>query len=215
MVILSGRLSFWLLLAISLLITVGLNYYVNIVTSDRRYIDVTKIPSEKVAIVFGAGVWDDGTPTPMLADRVEAAVKLYQIGKIQKILMTGDNSSQDYNEVKAMQRYAIEKGVPAADITLDYAGFSTYESCYRAKAIFDLNRAILITQRYHLPRAVYTCNHLGIESIGLGVADWGVYSNESMRYYTFREVFSTIKAVWEVHITRPNPTFLGLSEKIK
>lgn len=211
----SGRLTFWLLLAISLLITVGINYYVNIITSDRRYIDVTKIPPEKVAIVFGAGVWDDGTPTPMLADRVEAAIKLYKLGKVQKILMTGDNSSPNYNEVKAMQNYAIEKGVLAADVTLDYAGFSTYESCYRAKAIFDLNRAILITQNYHLPRAVYTCNHLGIEAIGLGVADWGIYRDESMRYYTFREIFSTLKAVWEVHITRPNPTFLGPSEKIK
>jgi vancomycin permeability regulator SanA len=186
-----------------------LNVYIKTVTNHRRYFQVEKVPNEPVAIVFGAGVWADGTPTPMLADRVEGAVELYRLGRVHKILMTGDNATPEYNEVVAMQRYAERLGVPSKDIKLDYAGFSTYESCYRAKVIFGVERAVLITQKYHLPRAVYTCNQLGIEAVGLGTPDWGKFRDDSMRFYTQREVLAVIKAILELHILRPKPTFLG------
>ena len=186
-----------------------LTVYIKIVTNNRRYFRAEKVPSEPVAIVFGAGVWADGTPTPMLADRVEGAVELYRLGRVNKILMTGDNATPEYNEVVAMQQYAERLGVPSQDIKLDYAGFSTYESCYRAKVIFGVERAVLITQKYHLPRAVYTCNQLGIEAVGLGTPDWGKFRDDSMRFYTQREVLAVIKAILELHIIRPKPTFLG------
>ncbi|MDJ0692603.1 MAG: ElyC/SanA/YdcF family protein [Xenococcaceae cyanobacterium MO_188.B32] len=106
--------------------------YINLVTIGDRYRSSAQIPHEDVAIVFGAGLSADGTPSPMLADRVESAVELYQSGHIHKLLMTGDNSMISYNEVVAMKRFAHDLGVPTRNITLDYAGFSTYESCYRA-----------------------------------------------------------------------------------
>ncbi|MBF2066748.1 MAG: YdcF family protein [Calothrix sp. C42_A2020_038] len=199
----------------SILSPLTFGWYVNAATNGRRYTDPTKVPTEKVAVVFGAGIRPDGTPTPMLADRVAAAVDLYKLGRVQKLLMTGDNSRNDYDEVTAMQRYAVSKGVPIEDITLDHAGFSTYESCYRAKEIFGVKEAILVTQNFHLPRAVYTCRQLGIEATGFGTPDWGIYSKTGVSYYTAREKLSTLKALWEVHVTRPLPTFLGRFEGIQ
>jgi vancomycin permeability regulator SanA len=167
-----------------------------------------------VAIVFGAGVRPDGSPTPMLADRVLAGARLYQAGRVRKLLLTGDNGRPDYNEVAVMSRLAQHQGVPAADIVLDHAGFSTYESCYRARVTPKMARAVLVTQRFHLPRAVYTCQQRGIEAIGLGTADWGAYGDALMWRYTAREALATLNALWEVHIARPPPTYLGPFEGI-
>jgi vancomycin permeability regulator SanA len=111
-----------------------------------------------------------------------------------------------------MQTYAQDQGIPLEDIKLDYAGFSTYESCYRAREIFGVERAVLITQQYHLPRAVYTCNQLGIDAVGYGTADWGRYQDEPMRFYTQREILAIIKALLDLHILHPKPTFLGPCE---
>lgn len=180
-------------------------------TSRYRYTDVADVPAERIAIVFGAGVRPDGRLTRMLADRVTAAIELYQQGRIQKLLLTGDNSTSNYDEVTAMKQFAMARGVPAQDITLDYAGFSTYESCYRARAIFGVERAVLVTQRFHLARAVYTCRTLGVTAIGLGTPDWGVYRETLLVQYTLRESLATLKALWEVHVTHPLPTFLGPS----
>lgn len=214
-------LSHWRLL---LIIIIGaastvapfvLSSYVNAATSQRRFNNVEQVPSKPVAIVFGAGIRPDGTPSPMLADRVEAAIKLYKQGHVSKLLMTGDNSREDYNEVGVMQQYAVERGVPIEDITLDHAGFSTYESCYRAKEIFGVKQAVLVTQNFHLPRAVYTCDRLGIDSVGFGTRDWENYSSSTVSKYTMREKLSMVKAVWEIHVTRPQPTFLGRFEGLK
>jgi vancomycin permeability regulator SanA len=198
-----------------ILVPLALKIYVSQVTEGDRYTEPAKVPPQPVAIVFGAGVYADGTPSPMLADRVNGAVQLYRQKRIQKILMTGDNSSTDYDEVTVMKRYAMTLGVPEKDITLDYAGFNTYESCYRAKAIFGVRQAVLVTQRYHLPRAVYNCRQLGVTVVGLGTPDWESYGTGVMVPYVLREIFSTVKAVWEVNVTRPNPTFLGPFEGIK
>ena len=209
-----GLVRYWpiflpVMLLGTLLTPLALRSYVEASTSSRRYTNINRVPVKPVAIVFGAGVWEDGTPMPMLADRIQGAIDLYHLGRVQKILMTGDNATPEYNEVIAMQYYAHERGIPLEDIRLDYAGFSTYESCYRAKEIFGVKQAILITQQYHLPRAVYTCNQLGINAVGYGTPDWGKYRDESMRFYTQREILAIIKALLELHILRPKPTFLG------
>ncbi len=199
----------------AILTPLALHTYIGNSTRSRRYARPEQVPTQQVAIVFGAGVYDDGTPTPMLADRVKAAVDLYRLGKVQKLLMTGDNSRKDYDEVSAMQRYAVDRGVPIVDITLDRAGLSTYESCYRAQQIFGIRQAVLITQNFHLPRAVYICERLGVEAIGLGTPDWGRYRDDTVTRYTAREMLSVLKAFWEVNVTRPLPTFLGPFEGIK
>jgi vancomycin permeability regulator SanA len=209
----------WLrLLVVALLCAVlippALIAYVGATTRPHCYTDVSQVPPEQVALVFGAGVYPDGRLSRMLADRVRAAANLYHKRRVQKLLMSGDNSTLEYNEVAAMQRYAIELGVAAEDITLDYAGFSTYESCYRAREIFGVRRAVVVTQSYHLPRAVYTCQQLNIETTGLGTPDWGAYPAALMHRYTLREVLATLNALWQVHITRPLPTFLGPFEGI-
>ena len=193
----------------AIVIALGLNLYVSLVTSSRRYTNSSKVTRQPVAIVLGAGIFSDGTPTPMLSDRVSAAAKLYKQGRVGKLLMSGDNSREDYDEVTAMRDYAVELGVNFEDITLDHAGFSTYESCYRAKEIFGIEEAVIVTQKFHLSRAVYICNNLNVNAIGLGTPDWEIYPFRNVMLYSLREKFSTLKALWEVHITRPQPTFLG------
>ena len=127
--------------------------------------------------------------------------------------MTGDNGRESYDEVSAMKAYAVSQGVPETDISLDYAGFSTYDSCYRARAIFGLKDAILITQRYHLPRTIYTCRHLGVSSDGLAITDFEKYPNLKIPY-SIREYGARIKAWLQINIFRPAPKFLGNPEYI-
>ncbi|HEY0739268.1 MAG TPA: ElyC/SanA/YdcF family protein [Herpetosiphonaceae bacterium] len=202
------------LLLCAILLPLISSWYVAATTAQQRYSLIEEVPQQRVAIVFGAGVRPDGRLSRMLAERVQAASDLYQAGRVKKLLMTGDNGRVEYDEVTAMKRYAVELGVRSEDITLDYAGFSTYESCVRAKDIFGVAEAVLVTQRFHLPRAVYTCQVLGITAIGLGTPDWGTYREDLLLQYTFREALATIKALWEVHVTRPEPTFRGPFEGI-
>ncbi len=199
-------------LAATLLLLIA---YVVLATAGARYSHVEDVPAERVAIVFGAGLRRDGSPSLILADRVNAAVALYQQGTVSRLLMTGDNSSANYDEVTAMQEFAVGKGVPAEHITRDFAGFSTYESCYRARAIFGVERAVLVTQGYHLPRAVYTCQQLGIAAVGLGTPDWERYRPSIMTRYVIREGVAILNALVQTHITRPEPTFLGPFEGIE
>jgi vancomycin permeability regulator SanA len=214
------RLFRWLrLVLLGLLISVLVipltaTAYIGLMTNGIRYIKPEEVPQERLAMVFGAGLLANGKPTPMLADRVKAGVKLYQIGRVEKLLMTGDNSKVSYNEVRSMQQYAHDLGVPMKDITLDYAGFSTYESCYRAHKIFGLHKAVVITQNYHLPRAIYTCRQFGLDTVGLGTPDIEIYGLWGMIPDFRREMLANVKALWEVHVTRPRPTFLGRLEKI-
>jgi vancomycin permeability regulator SanA len=209
-----------LLQAIALVVGLGLAspliafLYVEAATASFRYSVPAELPAGHVAVVFGAGVRGD-RPTRILAERIEGAVALYRLGHVGKLLMTGDNSRSDYDEVTVMGRYAESLGVLPGDITLDYAGFSTYESCYRLGPIFGVTRAVLVTQSYHLPRAVYTCRALGVEAVGLGVPDWGRYPGLLLARYTTRETLATAKALVDVHLARPLPTFLGPYEGIK
>lgn len=171
--------------------------------------DVSQRP---VAIVFGAGLTRDGAPTPVLRDRVEAAAALYFDGKVQKLLMSGDNRFVDYNEPGAMRSFALELGVPEEDIVLDYAGRRTYDTCYRAKEIFGVDRAILVTQRFHLPRALLICNGLGLDGVGVS-ADLRTYRKSSQLIWNVRELPATLVAFFETFITRPLPV-LGDKEPI-
>lgn len=169
-------------------------------------------PTRRVAIVFGAGLWRDGSPTPVLKDRVATAAELYFAGKVEKLLMSGDNSYVEYNEPQAMKDYALELGVPADAIVLDYAGRRTYDSCYRAREIFGVNNAILVTQDFHLPRALFICNALGVQAVGVS-ADMRTYRQRSEFYWHLREIPATMVAMWDVYITRPLP-ILGTPEPI-
>lgn len=169
-------------------------------------------PARRVAIVFGAGLWRDGRPTPVLHDRVAVAAQLYFAGKVEKLLMSGDNRFVYYNEPAAMRESALVLGVPEEAIVLDYAGRRTYDTCYRAQHIFGVEEAVLVTQNFHLPRALYTCNMLGLPSIGVP-ADQRIYQRRSYLYWNLREIPATLVALWEVHISQPLPV-LGKPEPI-
>ncbi len=160
------------------------------------------VPAGRVALVFGAGYWSDGTPSDVMKDRVEAAVELYRSGRAQKVLFSGDNRFPDYNEPAKMREYALGLGLPDEAIVLDYAGRRTYDTCYRARDIFGLREVVLVTQRYHLPRALYICEHLGVDAVGY-VADRRHYVY--IRTYWLREVPALWLAWWQVWLTRPVP----------
>ncbi len=177
---------------------------VTTVASKGLIYSAEQAPSTKVAIVFGAGLQRDGSPSPVLSDRVEAAVNLYLDGKVDKLLMSGDNRFVDYNEPGAMRAYAVSLGVPEEDIVLDYAGRRTYDTCYRAKYIFQIDKAILVTQSYHLPRALFICNQIGVKSVGVS-ADLRTYMNSSLFSWNMRELPASLVALWEVWISHPLP----------
>jgi SanA protein len=170
------------------------------------------IPEKPVAIVFGAGLYRDGSPTPVLRDRVATAAELYQSGKVRKLLMSGDNLLDNYNEPSAMRSYAIQLGVPEEDIVIDYAGQRTYDTCFRAREIFGITEAILVTQRFHMPRALLTCNSLGVNSVGV-LSDRRAYSVASHGFWHLRELPATLVAMVDIWITHPKP-ILGDPEPI-
>ncbi|MFE8943783.1 SanA/YdcF family protein [Streptomyces sp. NPDC003233] len=175
-------------------------------TADRLR-TTADAPSAPVAVVFGAGLWN-GEPSPYLAHRLDAAARLYRAGRIKVVLVTGDNSRKDYDEPDAMRAYLQKHGVPGRRIVSDYAGFDTWDSCVRAKKIFGVDRAVLISQGFHIRRAVALCEAAGVDSYGVGVAD----KHDVTWYYGgTREVFAAGKAVLDA-VFRPDPTFLGPRE---
>jgi len=143
---------------------------------------------------------------------VETAVALYQAGKVQKLLMSGDNRFVDYNEPAAMRDYAVRMGVPASDVVLDFAGRRTYDTCYRANAIFGLKEAVLVTQRFHLARALILCNNLGVQSEGV-IANQRNYRRSSLAFWEIRELAAAPVTLWEIWVSRPLPV-LGEPEPI-
>jgi SanA protein len=173
---------------------------------DRRYkkliYTVETVPPRAVALVFGAGITADGRPMPALADRVWTAAELYKVGKVRKLLMSGDNRYINYNEPEAMRRYALAQGVPDEDIVLDYAGRRTYDTCYRAGYIFQVSDAILVTQAFHLDRALFTCDGLGINAVGVA-ADQRQYA--AIRFWWWRELAAVTQAWLDLNILHPIP----------
>ena len=194
------------------LVTILIPRLVTYLYAQPRIMSSEDVPHKQVAIVFGAGLLRDGSPTTVLRDRVMTAARLYQEGKVEKLLMSGDNSSIYYNEPASMRRYAISLGVPDEAIVLDYAGRRTYDTCYRAQRIFGLEEVVLITQRFHLPRAIYTCNKLGLPAIGVP-ADQREYRQRSTLFWNLREIPATLVALWEIHYSKPEP-ILGDPEPI-
>ncbi|HTX79455.1 MAG TPA: ElyC/SanA/YdcF family protein [Longilinea sp.] len=182
--------------------------------AQSRIYSVEDAPSDyAVAIVFGAGLTRSGEPTAILQDRVAAAADLYFAGKVKKLLMSGDNRFVYYNEPGAMRDYALKLGVPEDAIVLDYAGRRTYDTCYRAKAIFGVDRAILVTQDFHLPRALFTCNALGMDTVGVSADGRRTYKPISLVYWQARELPATLVALLDAWIFHPLPV-LGTPEPI-
>jgi SanA protein len=170
------------------------------------------VPEAPVALVLGAGLNRDGSPGVVLRDRVNTAAELYFAGKVEKLLMSGDNTSMFYNEPGAMQAYALSLGVPQVDIVLDYAGRRTYDSCYRAKAIFGIEKLVVVTQAFHLPRALFLCNAFEIDASGVA-ADDANYNRRSYTFWWVREILASGVAYWDVWIAQPEP-ILGEPEPI-
>ena len=205
--------------AAAAVIVIGLNFYVikstqpqiNAAydtpedTATREEVEDLISISPECILVLGASVTSDGVPSPILQDRLDTAIDLYNKGVAPKLLLSGDNGQMVYNEVKAMQNYALEAGVDENDIYLDHAGFSTYESIYRAKYIFKVDSMIVVTQTYHLYRSLYGCRRMGITAMG-AAADQYTYAGQEKR--EVRDVLARDKdfVKW---IFKPQPTFLG------
>ena len=190
------------LMLLAIAVTVVPGAWVHFRYQGLIYTQVRDVPPAPVAIVFGAAVRPDGEPSWMLADRVDAAVELYQTGKVQRLLMTGDGTGPYYDEVTAMMQRAVERGVPANAIILDPAGLRTFDSCYRAKTVFGIDEAILVTQGYHLPRALYLANSFGIRAVGLKA---GLDHYAQQDYYDLREMAASIVTWYEINVTGPLP----------
>lgn len=162
---------------------------------------IDEVPEEQVAIVYGAAV-RNGRLTTILRDRMDTAIALYEVGKVQQIIVSGSYNNAYYNEPEAMMAYAIQQGIPAEDIYPDYGGWRTYDTCYRAKHTFGVDQAILVTQAFHLPRAIFTCRALGIEAVGV-TADVRTYRGED--WYAVREFGATLQALVDVIKRDPAP----------
>lgn len=164
-----------------------------------------KLQNVDCIIVLGCQVRDDGTPSHMLEDRLKQGVALYKEGAAPKLLMSGDHGTETYDEVDTMKRYAVDAGVPSVDIFMDHAGFSTYETACRAKEIFQAEKVLIVTQRYHLYRALYVAEALGMEAYGVA-AEYRQYSGQFSR--DIREILARVKD-FGMSLLKPDPTYLG------
>ena len=186
-------------------------------TYDSRIVDkhqdinTNEWPRPRVAIVFGASVYSSGELSPTLEDRVESAIELYRGGKVDRILVSGDNRHPSYNEPKAMQDYLVSHAVDPKDVIVDYAGRSTYDTCLRAREIFGVQKVVLVTQRFHLSRALYLANELGLDAYGVAT-DGG--TKNTLGYQSLRELGAEVKAFLNLHVIPPN-TILGEKLPIK
>lgn len=188
------------------IMVLGINLYVRISTKNQiiKENEYSKLSDIDCIIILGAGIWGD-KPSPMLEDRLLEGAKLYQNNVSNKIIMSGDHGRAEYDEVNIMKNYAIEREVKSEDIFMDHAGFSTYESIYRAKAIFKAKRIVIVTQKYHLYRALYIAKQLDLEAYGVG-ADPRQYVGAT--YREIREILARDKDFIKC-IFKPEPTYLG------
>jgi SanA protein len=196
---------FFLAVAFVLLAVLLAVSYMVINTGSRAYIyrNITELPHAEVAVIPGAAILLNGDLSPVLKDREDMAISIYQKGIVNKILVSGDNSSLTHNEVNPMKNYLLKNGIPEQDIFLDHAGFDTYSSMYRARDVFQIRSMIVVSQAFHLPRAVYIARHLGITAYGM-VADRGHY----LFYNDIREIFGDVKALGNLIFDR-QPKYLG------
>ncbi|MBU7599085.1 YdcF family protein [Streptomyces sp. P38-E01] len=177
-------------------------------STEGKHSEPGEAPVAPVAVVFGAGLWDE-EPSPHLAQRLDTAAQLYTAGRVRALLVTGDNSREEYDEPGAMRRYLLGRGVPADRIVADHAGFDTWDSCTRAKRIFGVDRALVVSQGFHVPRAVALCRAAGVDAHGVRAAEppgGGRYVDRA------RELAAAVKAGFEAALT-PDPRFLGPREQ--
>ncbi|MDG9674518.1 ElyC/SanA/YdcF family protein [Micromonospora sp. DH14] len=178
--------------------------------ADGHLYAEAEVPDAPVALVLGTKVDADGTPSPVLAARLEIARRLFDAGKVRAILVSGDNMDADYNEPAAMRSWLVERGVPAHKVVPDYAGFDTYDSCARAERIFGVRRATVVTQSFHLPRAVALCRRLGIDANGVGDDSAKRYA-QTWWFSSSRENGACLKAALDL-LSGRDPAHLGRRE---
>ena len=195
------------LVIIGIITVIGVNSHVksiggrNIITPE----ETAELKDVDCIVVLGCQVKDDGNPSDMLADRLRRGIDLYNQGVAPKIIMSGDHGQKEYDEVNTMKQVAVDAGIPSSDVFMDHAGFSTYETLYRAKEIFEADRIIVVTQEYHLYRTLYIAEKLGIEAYGVN-ADYHTYWGQSNR--EAREILARCKDFIKT-IFKPEPTYLG------
>lgn len=176
-------------------------------TSAKYILDPAEVPEAEAIIVLGAYVFPDGTVSYMLNDRLVEAEELYKRGKAEKILVSGDHGREHYDEVNTMKDFLKDRNIPDRDIFMDHAGFNTYESIYRARDVFQVRKVIIVTQEYHLARAVFIARELGLEAYGVA-SDRHDYGGV-MTVYGLREIAARNKDFFNAKLLRPQPTFLG------
>ena len=184
---------------------IGLSYTIKNKTEAYIFDTIKEVPQTYTVIVLGASVKRNGELSTMLRDRVESALYLYRQKKVKRFLLSGDNATTNYNEPGAMKKYLLERGVPEEDIFMDFAGFDTYDSVYRAAYIFEVDHAIVVSQRFHLPRAIYIAREMDLDFYGYN-GDRRNYEMESRN--RFRELIANIKAWGELLINK-EPHFKG------
>src|SRR5688572_16683992 len=191
-----------LITALSLLYVHGeVHGYDDRILTNMRSLDTRDWPAPRVAVVFGASIYGNGDLSPILADRVNTAIELYKANKVDRILVSGDARHRSYNEPKAMYEYLINHAVTQKDIIVDVSGRSTYETCLRAKEVFGLNRAVLVSQGFHLSRALYIANQLGLDSVGMA---GNMKTEQEIDYQGVREWAAELKAFLNLHFIPPD-----------
>ena len=196
-----------LIVILGLCLLFGIDFYVRSSTKDRIISpeNASSVSDADCILVLGAGIRTDGSPSPMLQDRLNTGIELYQNGAAPKLLMSGDHGRKKYNEVQTMKDIALDQGVPSEDVFMDHAGFSTYDSLYRARDVFQTRKVIIVTQKYHLYRALYIARSLGLDAWGVS-ADTRRYRGQSQR--DFREILARDKDFF-VSVFKPLPKYLG------
>jgi SanA protein len=199
----------------SILLTItSMNIWVVASTNSRITSDLSKLPNSDVALVLGTSRYlGPGQENPFFSNRIDAAAQLYLSGKVRKLLVSGDNGTEQYNETEQMRRALIEKGVPEKDIVMDYAGFRTFDSVVRSKAVFGQSKIIIVSQHFHLQRSLFIANKHGIDAWGYEAADPphdGMYKR-----VMFREVFARVSAVLDCYLLGTQPKYPGPKEEIQ
>lgn len=200
--------AIFIVFIVAVIMVTATNLTVVLSSKGKIFDDISDVTIEDAdcIIVLGCGVYDT-TPSPLLEDRLNIAIDLYLEGKAPKILMSGDHGKSNYDEVNVMRNYAMERGVPSEDIFMDHAGFSTYETMYRAREIFGVESAIVVTQQYHLYRSLYNASAMGMEVQGVCAAGHD-FSRSSLMVWNTREILARMKDFFFC-IFKPRPTFLG------
>ena len=197
---------FWVWLSSLIVFIITINFYVLSHSDTNYYYNVNWLENNYIWLVFWASVSQNGMPSDILKDRLKVTYKAYDLWKIEKIIVSWDNSHKSYNEPVAMQKYLMSMWVEEDDIYLDYAWFDTYDTLYRAREIFGVDKIVLFTQDFHLKRAMYIWKRLWIKTLWVET-NLQKYLNET--YNNRREVFARIKAFLDIEIIKSKPRFLG------